>query len=120
MKLYSTSAEIWTRCPRGPQSVGRRAVAVADPARFRAEMIDSLVWTAVFGKAEARDAARHAIREAAESLGILPASILPLYEARGRGEVSGFTVPAINMRMLSYDTARAALPRRAQRSTPAP
>ena len=42
------------------------------------------------------------------ALGILPASIFPLYEARGRGEVSGFTVPAINVRVLSYDTARAA------------
>ena len=57
---------------------------VTDPARFRAEMIDSLVWTAVFGPPEAREAARRGIREAAESLGILPASILPLYEARGR------------------------------------
>ena len=51
---------------------------------------------------------RRTIREAARALGILPASILPLYEARGRGEVSGFTVPAINIRMLTYDTARAA------------
>ncbi len=62
----------------------------------------------MFAPPAARDAARRAIREAAESLGILPASILPLYEARGRGEFSGFTVPAINVRMMSYDTARAA------------
>ena len=84
-------------------------VVVTNPARFRAEMIDALVWTAVFAPKDARDAARHAIREAAESLGILPASILPLYRARGRGEISGFTVPAINIRMMSYDSARAAL-----------
>ena len=82
---------------------------VTNPLRFRNELLDSLVWTAVFGKGETKDAARHAIREAAESLGILPASILPLYRARGKGEVSGFTVPAINIRMMSYDTARAAL-----------
>ncbi len=80
---------------------------VLDPPRFRGEVIEGLVWTGVFGKGEARDAARRAIRESALSLGILPASILPLYEARGKGEVSGFTVPAINLRMLSYDTARA-------------
>jgi len=30
-----------------------------------------------------------------------------LYLARGRGECGGFTVPAINVRMLAYDTARA-------------
>jgi fructose/tagatose bisphosphate aldolase len=82
-------------------------IAVTSVSRFRQEVLDSLVWTAVFSKGEARDAARRAIREAAQSLGILPASILPLYEARGRGEVSGFTVPAINVRMLAYDTARA-------------
>ncbi|MGH9367117.1 MAG: class II fructose-bisphosphate aldolase, partial [Thermoanaerobaculia bacterium] len=83
-------------------------LTVKDAGKFRAQVLDSLVWTAVFGNAEVRDACRHRIREAAASLGILPASILPLYEARGRGEVSGFTVPAINVRMLSYDMARAA------------
>ncbi|HJW14639.1 MAG TPA: class II fructose-bisphosphate aldolase [Thermoanaerobaculia bacterium] len=82
-------------------------VAVTDPAGFRARAVDSLVWTAVFGKGEAREAARTAIRGAAASLGILPASIRDLYRARGLGEVSGFTVPAVNIRMLAYDTARA-------------
>ena len=82
---------------------------MTNPLRFRTELLDALVWTAVFGKGETKDAARHAIREAAESLGILPASILPLYRARGKGEVKGFTVPAINVRMMTYDTARAAL-----------
>ena len=82
---------------------------VTNPQLFRTSLIDALVWTAVFGPADAKNAARHAIREAAESLGILPASILPLYRARGKGEVSGFTVPAINLRMMVYDSARAAL-----------
>jgi fructose/tagatose bisphosphate aldolase len=70
--------------------------------------IDSLAWAAVFGEDEARHNARRLIREAARERGILPASILELYEARGRGELSGFTVPAVNIRMLTYDTARAA------------
>jgi len=84
---------------------------VTNPLRFRTELIDALVWTAVFGKGDVKDAARHAIREAAESLGIVPTSILPLYRARGKGEsdVKGFTVPAINIRIMAYDTARAAL-----------
>ena len=37
----------------------------------------------------------------------MSASIQGLYEAMGRGEVSGFTVPAINIRALTYDTAQA-------------
>jgi fructose/tagatose bisphosphate aldolase len=73
-----------------------------------AQDLDTLVGEAVFSKGESREAARQAIREAARDRGILPASILELYETRGRGELSGFTVPAINIRMLTYDTARAA------------
>jgi fructose/tagatose bisphosphate aldolase len=36
-----------------------------------------------------------------------PASIQPLYEAVAAGRVSGFTVPAFNLRGLVYDSARA-------------
>ncbi len=108
MELFRTVAELGAFL-KTCESVGSATpLAVADAAKFRASVLDSLVWTAVFGNAEVRDACRHKICEAAASLGILPASILPVYEARGRGEVSGFTVPAINVRMLSYDTARAA------------
>jgi fructose/tagatose bisphosphate aldolase len=39
--------------------------------------------------------------------GIFPASIHEFYRARGRGELSGFTVPAINLRSMTYDLARA-------------
>jgi fructose/tagatose bisphosphate aldolase len=39
--------------------------------------------------------------------GIYPASIHQFYRARGRAEFSGFTVPAINLRTLTYDLARA-------------
>ena len=109
MNLYSSALELREALILSGTARFDGGVVVTNPARFRAEMLDSLVWTAVFGKGDAREAGRHAIREAAESLGILPASILPLYRARGRGEVSGFTVPAINIRIMSYDTARAAM-----------
>lgn len=45
------------------------------------------------------------IWQAAQALGVYPSSIYELYQARGRGEISGFTVPAINIRMLTYDLA---------------
>jgi hypothetical protein len=107
MELFRTVADL-AAFLKGCDSVEPgEPIAVADAARFRSGVIDSLVWTGVFGNAEVRDASRRKIREAARSLGILPASILPLYAARGRGEVSGFTVPAINIRMLGYDAARA-------------
>ena len=39
--------------------------------------------------------------------GIYLSSIHDFYMARGRGEFSGFTVPAINIRSMTYDLARA-------------
>jgi len=81
---------------------------VLDAARLRQVGIDSLINTAVFAdSSELRGAAREAIRESARLLGIRPASIQGLYDAMGRGEVSGFSVPALNLRILTYDTAQA-------------
>ena len=113
MNLYSSALELREALILSGTARFDGGVVVTNPARFRAEMLDSLVWTAVFGKGDAREAGRHAIREAAESLGILPASILPLYKARGRGEVSGFTVPAINVRdhVLRHGPRRSSAPR---------
>jgi fructose/tagatose bisphosphate aldolase len=75
-----------------------------------AETIDRLVWTAVFGAdAELRGTARANIRAAAAAAGIRPASIHDLYMAMGRGDAGGFTVPAINVRAMAYDTARAVI-----------
>ena len=77
MNLYSSALELREALILSGTARFDGGVVVTNPARFRAEMLDSLVWTAVFGKGDAREAARHAIREAADSLGILPASILP-------------------------------------------
>src|SRR5690349_2366043 len=82
-------------------------VAVRDPARLRGPATDRLVSQAVFGSGDAREAARWLLWELGQVAGARPASIQGLYQARGRGDVSGFTVPAINVRMMAYDTARA-------------
>ncbi len=51
--------------------------------------------------------ARYITRLAAEASGTYLASINDLYLARGRGEIpSNFTVPAINLRALSFDAAK--------------
>ncbi|GBD31242.1 hypothetical protein HRbin33_00190 [bacterium HR33] len=83
------------------------AVAVANPAVLRGVAMDRLVRLAVFGEQEERDAARWLIWELAQEMGCRPASIHELYMARGRGECGGFTVPAVNLRLLTYDMARA-------------
>jgi len=47
------------------------------------------------------------ILDVAHEKGIYSSSIHEFYMARGRGEFEGFTVPAINLRSMTYDLARA-------------
>jgi len=69
--------------------------------------IDALVRQAVFGTEDEKAHARWMIWEMGQKAGVRPASIHELYLARGRGEVPPFTTPAMNVRILSYDAARA-------------
>ena len=82
-------------------------IKLRDPSKLRSAATDRLAWQAVFGSPGERDAARWLLWELGQITGARPASINDLYLARGRGECGGFTVPAINVRMLAYDTARA-------------
>jgi fructose/tagatose bisphosphate aldolase len=82
-------------------------VEIRQAAVLRGPAMDRLVRLAVFGSEEEREAARWLLWELGQASGVRPASIHDLYMARGRGECGGFTVPAINVRMLAYDTARA-------------
>ena len=83
---------------------------VTDRDGFREELLDDLVFAAVFDADEAfRDACRWVISAAAQELGCPSASIHDLYLARGRGEFGGLTVPAINVRASAYLTAQQAL-----------
>ncbi len=70
--------------------------------------IDSLIELAVFGAdLQMRKDHQRIIREMALGQGIYPASIQGLYEASGKGLYSGITVPAINIRGVTYQVARA-------------
>src|SRR5205823_1137609 len=77
------------------------------PAARQSAALDELVRQAVFGAPEEREQARWLIWEIGQQAGVRPASIHELYLARGRGEVQPFTTPAMNIRVLSYDSARA-------------
>jgi fructose/tagatose bisphosphate aldolase len=86
---------------------GERLV-LDDIASLRGRGIRDVVWTATFSADEgAREAARWIVWEASQALGCHSASIHELYMARGRGEVQGFTVPAINLRTQVFDMAAA-------------
>src|SRR5216684_1988804 len=82
-------------------------VRVKDPSVLRGETIDRLVHTAVFGEGDVRESARWLIWELGWEVGIKSASIDSLYQARSREAYSNLTVPAINVRAMAYDFARA-------------
>ncbi|MFC2021393.1 class II fructose-bisphosphate aldolase [Chloroflexota bacterium] len=70
--------------------------------------IDGMIEKAIFDSdAQARDDERQKIRDMASSLGIHSTSIQGLYEAAGQGHYNNRTVPAINIRGMTYDVARA-------------
>lgn len=82
-------------------------LVIDDEAAFRSSAIRDLAWTAAFSTDEATTAAAQwLVWEASQALGAPSASIQDLYSARARGEVGGFTVPAINIRAQTFDMAR--------------
>jgi hypothetical protein len=82
-------------------------VTVLDEAALR-EKVDMIVHTAVFGEGVVRETARWLLWQAGQALGIYPSSIHELYMAIGRGDVPAhFTVPAMNIRAMNFNSARA-------------
>ncbi|MGB7538976.1 MAG: class II fructose-bisphosphate aldolase [Anaerolineales bacterium] len=90
-------------------SIGKNGtLAVRNPAKVKAQA-ELLARASAYGPEADRSPARWLIWETALALGIFPASINDLYLARGRGAIEKpFTVPAMNLRVMSFDCARAA------------
>lgn len=78
-----------------------------NPAVRQSASMDDVVHQAVFGTEDEKAQARWLIWEIGQRAGVRPASIHELYMARGREEVPPFTTPAMNVRIMSYDTGRA-------------
>jgi fructose/tagatose bisphosphate aldolase len=92
----------------GAVSMEGGVCTVVDAGVLRGDVIERLAFNAgVNEDADIRELSRCIIKAAAAALGIYSASIQGLYEAMGSGEVTGLTVPAINIRGLTYDVARA-------------
>jgi fructose/tagatose bisphosphate aldolase len=91
-------------------AVSGETIAVTNVSALPGDVIDRLAWTSAFGASpEIKGTARWVIRSLAAAKRIRPASIHDLYMAMGQGKAGGFTVPAINVRAMAYDTARAVI-----------
>ena len=82
-------------------------ISIVNEEKLRGS-IENLVKAAVLDEdEEKRYLARYLVRKVAAAVGVHPASIHDLYLARGRGEIpNNFTVPAINLRGLTYYAAK--------------
>jgi fructose/tagatose bisphosphate aldolase len=90
-------------------SISASKVEIKDRARL-GERVHVLAEISALESGATQSWARYLARQIAAACGIFPASIQDLYMARGRGEVPPtFTVPAINLRVLSFDAARAVI-----------
>lgn len=88
-------------------SLSDEDISVKDEGKLREFGIDFLIYSAVLSDdPTVRHLCRIYIRKLAKNSGIFSASIAPLYKAFGKGDVSGFTVPAMNVRTMTYDVAR--------------
>jgi hypothetical protein len=85
-------------------AVSKEGVTIKDGVALRT-MMDGLIYDAVFSEGD-MNALLILIKEIAKAAGAIPASIQSLYEEMGRS-YPGFTVPAMNIRGLTYDVARA-------------
>lgn len=105
--IYESKDQLKSKCSPIIQLDGGD-VRILDEEKLKSELIDDLIYTAVFSPDKATaEAACWLIRRSTAALGIISSSIQFLYEAMGRGEVKGFTVPAINLRAMTYYSAQA-------------
>lgn len=105
--LFSTKQDLIDHL-KGAASCKNGDVHLENEDVLRDKALDRLVHNAVLNPtAEIRGQSRFAIKSLAAQQGIAPASIQDLYEARGQGKNKGYTVPAINIRGMTYETCRA-------------
>lgn len=106
MELWTSIESVKKACS-GAIAINDDLLTVQDENRLRHELTDRLVWNAVFNTNECvRNVAQWIIWEASQLLGCPSASIHDLYVARAKEAWKDMTVPAINLRGLTYDIAR--------------
>ena len=81
---------------------------IQDKEFFKEKTIQNLVDTIILNDSgKIKKLCYWIAYNSAIEFGVYPASIQSLYEARGKNECGNFCVPAINLRTLTYDLARA-------------
>jgi len=103
--IYRNEEELFDHC--NIEIIGDKA-EIKDLDFFKKSAADNLVDNLLLSHSDhLKNICHWVVFEAANKFGIIPTSIQTLYEARARHNLTHFTVPAINLRTLTYDSARA-------------
>lgn len=88
--------------------VSNNSLTITNEELLRNTTINDLVYASVFSEdSSVKQEAQRIIHLLAQQLGVIPSSLYSLYKAIGTGRLTPtFTVPAFNIRTLTYDTAR--------------
>ncbi|WP_347274025.1 class II fructose-bisphosphate aldolase [Candidatus Kuenenia sp.] len=106
--LYTTKEDLFNNIKGIIDIQKDGTISIINKDALRTKAIDNIVYNAVFNNdGNLKDISRWLIRSASNALGNASSSIQSLYDAMGRREYKGFTVPASNIRGLTYDVARA-------------
>ncbi|MEW5804913.1 MAG: class II fructose-bisphosphate aldolase [bacterium] len=107
MTVYADLKELLDSIKDGV-SISTGALKITNKELFRDQLIDELALNASLNENQSvKQACQWIIWESSRELGIFSSSIQEFYEARGRDEFEGITVPAINIRGLTYYVAQA-------------
>jgi len=88
--------------------VGENHLKINNLDFFKEHVVDNLVETIVKSDSiPLRELCHIVVKTASKEFGIYPSSIQALYEARAKEGITHFTVPAMNLRTLTFDSARA-------------
>ena len=89
-------------------TINNGELKIENADKLRGDVLDKLIQNAVLNpSAEIKGLRRFFIKSASQEIGNVLASLQGLYDARGRNELQGFTVPALNIRGLPYELCRA-------------
>lgn len=102
--IYRDEEELFSHCNIG---IVDDKVEIKDLDFFKERVAENLVDTLLLSDSNHLKNICHWVAyEAAHKFGIIPSSIQTLYETRAKHNLTHFTVPAINLRTLTYDSAR--------------
>jgi len=102
--IYKSKEELLFQ---GNIQIENRSLKIIELDLFKEDVVDNLVETIVKSDSiPIRELCHRVVKAAAKEFGIFPSSIQNLYEARAKEGITHFTVPAINLRTLTFDSAR--------------